>query len=232
MVDRAEVVTPPAHLHREYIPSEVVWFWKTTDTFGGLSNMARGFPMVVGGHPIASVEALYQALRFPHSPTIQGEILAASNAWLAKRAAQVHAQESRSDWRRVRVAIMRWCLKLKLGHSPTRFGALLDRTGVVPIVERSSRDTFWGAVAQPDGRLVGANVLGRLLMELRELCRRDGAMAFHSVPAPDGLDLHMLGAPILTTICAQPADTPLITQEQLALPTTPTPTSPARPRPT
>src|SRR2546426_7568195 len=38
----------------------------------------------------------------------------------------------------------------------------------ISIVEDSRKDDFWGAKASDEGTLVGMNVLGRLLMELRE----------------------------------------------------------------
>jgi restriction endonuclease S subunit len=41
-------------------------------------------------------------------------------------------------------------------------------TGDRSIVEDSRKDDFWGALPKDDGTLVGMNVLGRLLMELRE----------------------------------------------------------------
>ena len=34
-------------------------------------------------------------------------------------------------------------------------------------------DSFWGAKPLPDGTLIGCNVLGRLLMELRDSLRDD-----------------------------------------------------------
>jgi hypothetical protein len=48
---------------------------------------------------------------------------------------------------------------------------LLLSTGDRAIVEESTKDAFWGAKPQPDDELVGENVLGRLLMELREQLR-------------------------------------------------------------
>jgi hypothetical protein len=53
----------------------------------------------------------------------------------------------------------------------SNFGRLLLSTGERAIVEESTKDAFWGAKPQPDGVLVGENVLGRLLMELREQLR-------------------------------------------------------------
>jgi type I restriction enzyme S subunit len=66
---------------------------------------------------------------------------------------------------------MRWCLRSKLQNNWEKFGRVLERTGERPIVEESTKDAFWGARPNEDGLLVGMNVLGRLLMELRDQCR-------------------------------------------------------------
>jgi type I restriction enzyme S subunit len=63
---------------------------------------------------------------------------------------------------------MRWVLRLKLSMHWTQFSELLLSTGDKPIVEDSRKDDFWGAVPVDNTTLVGMNVLGRLLMELRE----------------------------------------------------------------
>jgi hypothetical protein len=66
----------------------------------------------------------------------------------------------------------------------TRFSELLLNTGDLPIVEQSRKDRFWGAVPV-EGKLVGANVLGRLLMELRETVRQGGQFFEVLPPVPE-----------------------------------------------
>ena len=66
---------------------------------------------------------------------------------------------------------MRWSLRVKLAQNQTTFGQLLLATGNKPIVEESAKDQFWGAKVQNGDALMGVNVLGRLLMELREQLR-------------------------------------------------------------
>ncbi len=62
---------------------------------------------------------------------------------------------------------MKWVLQIKLSQNIDTFGKLLLDTGNLPIVEESHKDTFWGAKKIND-KLEGLNILGRLLMELRE----------------------------------------------------------------
>ena len=145
-----------------------VVFLKTNEPFGGLSNMAGGYPLRVAGKRILTSEALYQACRFPHRPDIQSLIIEQKSPMAAKMKSKPHRHDSRLDWERVRIKIMRWCLQVKLAQNWRTFSELLLETGERPIVEESWRDVFWGAKATDCGTLVGMNVLGRLLMELRE----------------------------------------------------------------
>jgi hypothetical protein len=66
---------------------------------------------------------------------------------------------------------MRWCIRIKLTQNWVRFGTVLEKTGQKPIVEESMKDSFWGSKPSDDGVLLGMNVLGRLLMELRDQYR-------------------------------------------------------------
>jgi len=156
--------------HRE----EAIVFRKTKDEFGGLSNMATGFPMEVNGLRILTLEALYQSCKFPHSPAVQRLIIEQRSPMSAKMKSVKHQGRTRPDWDRVKVRIMRWCLRLKLAQNWLEFGRLLAATGDRPLVEESRRDAFWGARTVDGHTLAGINVLGRLLMELRaQLSLRD-----------------------------------------------------------
>ena len=170
---------------RRYCRDQAAVFLKTREGFGGLSNMAAGLPLHVNGADIRTAEALYQACRFPHRPDVQREILRQRSPMTAKMKSKRHRWDSRPDWSRVRVRVMRWCLEVKLAQNWETFAGLLKSTGDLPIVEESRRDDFWGA--RPDGEdlLVGMNILGRLLMELRNKAQKGGLEAFRFVPPPD-----------------------------------------------
>jgi ribA/ribD-fused uncharacterized protein len=157
---------------RLYRRDDVVAFRKTGEEFGGLSNMAPGFPILLHGHRIRTAEALYQACRFPHMPDVQRMILDEISPMTAKMRSKPFRDQSRPDWEAVRVPIMRWCLRVKLAANWSKFSRLLLETGDRPIVEDSRKDDFWGAKPDEDA-LEGRNVLGRLLMELREQLRAD-----------------------------------------------------------
>jgi type I restriction enzyme, S subunit len=180
---------------RRYERFESVVFRKTQETFGGLSNMAPGFPLDVAGVQIRTSEALYQACRFPHHPRVQRLIIDERSPMTAKMKSKPCRSQSRRDWDAIRVDVMRWCLRVKLAQNLDSFGELLLATDEKPIVEESRKDPFWGARPQEDGALVGRNVLGRLLMELREELRRQPE-AFLEVEPPDIAEFLLFGEPI------------------------------------
>lgn len=161
---------------RTYLRADCAVFRKTAEAFGGLSNMAPGFPVRVNGVRILTVEALYQACRFPHRPEVQRKIIEQHSPMTAKMVGKPYRNDSRPDWDRVRVKIMRWVLRLKLAMHWTQFSELLLSTGDQPIVEDSRKDDFWGAIPIDNTTLVGMNVLGRLLMELREEVKQGGEL--------------------------------------------------------
>lgn len=184
---------------RTYRRDEVVAFRKTGEAFGGLSNMAPGFPIQVFGRRVRTAEALYQACRYPHLPEVQRMILNESSPMTAKMRSKPYRGESRPDWERVRIPIMKWCLRVKLLYNWEKFSELLLETGDKPIVEDSRKDNFWGAKPCPDrDTLTGQNVLGRLLMELRDQLRND-PNPLRSV-APVRIEMFLLDGRSLPTI--------------------------------
>lgn len=175
---------------RRYDKLKSVVFLKTNQPFGGLSNMAGGFPIKINGIYIRTSEALYQSCRFPHRPEIQQLIIAQASPMTAKMKSKPYRHDSRPDWDQVRVKIMRWCLRIKLAQNWAKFSELLLATGDCPIVEESRRDVFWGAKLTDENTLVGINVLGRLLMELREEIKsvdRDSLLKVEPLTFPDFL---------------------------------------------
>jgi type I restriction enzyme, S subunit len=200
-------VTPHEQVRR-YDPRSSAVFLKTAERFGGLSNMAPGFPIVVNGVRFRTSEALYQACRFPALPEVQQLILTAMSPMTAKMRSKPFRAESRPDWDLVRVQIMRWCLRQKLQQNWPRFGSLLLSTGDAPIVEKKSRRSdYWSATEEQDGMLVGTNVLGRLLMELRDQLKSAGIGAFDRIDPPRIPDFLLLGETIETTFRRDAIDT-------------------------
>ncbi|NWO07529.1 MAG: NADAR family protein [Alteromonadaceae bacterium] len=203
MTLRSSKDQPEKSLLRTYIRSEVVVVYKTREAFGGLSNMASGYPLQVNGIRILTTEALYQACRYPHMLEVQRAIIGQHSPMTAKMKSKPHRKDSRPDWDEVRHKVMRWCLRVKLAQHYEKFGGLLLATRSQPIVEQSRKDDFWGAkLADKNGDiLVGQNVLGRLLMELREKLKGDTEGGLKVVPPLVIPDFVLLGKPIETVSC-------------------------------
>lgn len=153
--------------NRIYRKDNSIIFRKTNDNYGGLSNMASGFPINWAIIRIKSSEALYQSLRYPHRFDIQKEILMQSSPMTAKMISKKYYKESRKDWDEIKFKIMRFCLELKLINNWENFFWLLKSTDQKDIVEYVPNDQIWGAKDKVDF-FEGPNALGRLLMGLRE----------------------------------------------------------------
>lgn len=178
-----------------YKASECVTFYRNKDRFGGYSNMHPGFPLRINDLEIGTTEALYQMGRFPHRPDVQRIILAQTNGMAAKIALQEYKSDSRPDWTAVRVPVMRWTQEVKLAQHWSKFGALLDRSGDLPIVEMSPRDDFWGAKLIGD-QLVGRNELGEIITNLRERWRACASPEQFIVEPPPIPGFLILGNPV------------------------------------
>lgn len=154
--------------------NESVVFRATKDRWGGLSNMAAGYGLLVNGHLFRTSEALYQALRYTDDVSedgvlIQELIRQEKSPMAAKMVSKKYYGLTRDDWDFTRVKVMDWCLRAKLYAHWEKFGQLLLATGKLPIVEESHKDRFWGAVPLKGNNdvLEGENTLGHLLARLR-----------------------------------------------------------------
>lgn len=182
---------------RIYYRVESCIFKKNNDEFGGLSNMATKFPIIVNNVPIKTTEALYQACRFPHLPDIQKKIIEQKSPMTVKMVSKAHRNVSRADWNTVRLKIMKWCINIKLAQNFMTFGELLHSTGQKNIVENSQIDNFWGAIPNEDETIfTGKNALGRLLMELRQTYFSKECYSLLYIEPPKIEDFDFLGQPI------------------------------------
>ena len=160
----------------------VAYFCKVADPLGSLSNMANRHPIEIDGVSWPSTEAAYQAMRFPHRPDIQEAIRQEQNAFSAKTLAHKHKDETRKDWDDVKVQAMAYVITRKQDQSAV-FRRDLESTMGMDVVELSTKDGFWGA--QPRGAdLVGRDVLGGLLTQLREGARMDEMPPGTTMPTP------------------------------------------------
>lgn len=163
--------------------------------------MAGGYPLLVNDVRILTSEALYQACRYPHLPNVQRTIIQQTSPMTAKMKGKPYRSETRPDWEEVKYKIMRWCLRVKLAQNHQEFSRLLLATRGRDIVEQSMRDDYWGAKVTEDGEeLVGENVLGRLLMALRQRLIDDTPESLQSVEPLPIPDFTLFDRPITTVV--------------------------------
>jgi ribA/ribD-fused uncharacterized protein len=157
--------------------SKCIVIERNADEFGGMLNMHCGYPMEVNGVFFKSVEHLYQICRCPKNQDLQKRITENPSPLVAKWITKPHRSEGRKDWYQQKINFMRWCLHVKLACNYDTFGKLLDSTGNKTIVETSPDGNFWGGVPEDKTKkkspLVGYNVFGQLLMELRDEYRHN-----------------------------------------------------------
>ena len=164
---------------RIYNRDEACGFRFTKAPWGDFSNFAPlAAPIAAGPWTFATSEHLYQAAKFGAAPAVQRRIAAAPTAREAAAIGRGTADGLDPRWHEQRVNVMRWVLRLKREANAAAIDAALAATGERAIVEVSTRDPWWGAKPAGDSYR-GANVLGRLWMELRQQLR-DGDPAARS----------------------------------------------------
>jgi ribA/ribD-fused uncharacterized protein len=143
-----------------------ILFYAVADDYGAFSNFAP-YPITLDGKRWPTSEHYFQAQKF-EDPTVREAIRRVKSPMEAARTGRDRKHRLRRDWDSARVGIMREALRAKFTqHEDVR--ELLLSTGDATIVEHTERDDYWGEGG--DGS--GANMLGRLLMELREELRGD-----------------------------------------------------------
>lgn len=186
--------------NRTYRRSEAAVFYRTREKWGEFSNMAAHFPVFVNGVHFKTAEALYQACRFPHLPDVQKEIVRDPSPKGAKMVAKRCMEHSRPDFDDIKVPLMWWVLRVKLACNQLPFCKALRNSGNLAIVERTETDQFWGATETEEEacKLTGKNVLGRLLVLLRQSVADKGASVVADVKPPSIDGLLLYGKPIVT----------------------------------
>ena len=176
---------------RIYHRDEVCGFRFVRAPWGAFSNFAPlAAPIAAGPWTFATSEALYQAAKFGAAPAVQRRIARAPTARAAAAIGRGEKAGLDPDWNAQRVNAMRWVLRMKREANAADIDAALAATGERAIVEVSTRDAWWGAKPAGDSYR-GANVLGRLWMELRQQLR-DGDPAARAVTWTGRIDVGRL----------------------------------------
>lgn len=163
---------PQYDIIERYPAEQTVGFTSTAAEWGIFSNFAKT-PMVVNGVEFACVEQLFHYIRLNNEQERAKYMKLTPNMGLKMKAKAFKKRGvERSDWREIAVDVMRFCFNRKYQTSAEFREALAD-SGDRFIVEdesnRKRRPDSWGAVLDTaTGEYYGKNIMGRLLMELRE----------------------------------------------------------------
>ena len=150
----------------EYPADKCAPFCKVDGEWGIFGNFGRT-PLIVGGVVFKTSE-LFQLMKFKDADAVKAVYMAGNPKMTAKKWEKLCR---RDDWGTMIVDAMKYCLVTKYAQS-AGFRAELERSKGLFIVEdqttfkKINPDT-WGAKLH-DGKYVGPNLLGRLLMELRD----------------------------------------------------------------
>ena len=155
----------------DYPADKTAPFCKVDAEWGILGNFART-PLVVDGVPFECIEKLFQVMKF--ADTDSRKIIYGSKGQTIKMKAkhQHKAGVVRKDWPQIIVDVLKFCLMQKYEQSEA-FRKELERSKGLFIVEVQPNPirpaNTYSAQLSPDGKTwSGPNLMGRLLMELRD----------------------------------------------------------------
>jgi ribA/ribD-fused uncharacterized protein len=143
---------------------QVINFYSVSDEYGEFSNFA-GYSILLKGKRWPTSEHYFQAQKFK-DVSHQEKIRKAKTPMIAARLGRDRTKKLRRDWESVKVNIMREAVWAKFTQHDELRGMLLA-TEKAKLVESTTNDAYWG----DGGDGTGKNLLGRILMEVREKLR-------------------------------------------------------------
>ena len=156
---------------QEYPANKTAAFGKVAEEWGILGNFAPT-PIVVDGVSFDCTEKLFQVMKFKDEES--RKIIYAQKGQPIKMMAKHQEKVGvvREDWERIFIDAMKFCLMQKYTQSET-FKKELERSKGLFIVEQQANPRrpagAYSAKLSEDGKTwVGPNIMGRLLMELRD----------------------------------------------------------------
>jgi N-glycosidase YbiA len=152
-----------------------IMFYTANAPFGCFSNFSHhGFELDDLWWPTS--EHYFQAQKFTGT-THEELVRLAPSPKAAARMGRDRSRPLRTDWEAVKDDVMRRAVLRKFErHADLR--AVLLGTGDKEIIENSPSDSYWGCGA--DGQ--GKNMLGKILMETRDILRERAAKADAGAP--------------------------------------------------
>ena len=159
----------------EYDAESCAIICKVQDEWGIFCNFAKT-QLKVKDYTFNSSEELFQLMKFK-DPAVLKNIVAGITAndkksdAIKMTAKSYEKKYRREDWGRMVIDAMKFCLQTKYDQCEEFRNKLLESVGCYIIEDQTSfpkkSPDAWG-VKLRDGKYIGPNLLGRLLMELRD----------------------------------------------------------------
>ena len=159
---------------RTYYPEDYKWetypsnmcaiIHKTTEEWGILHNMATS-NIVIDGVTFKCSETLFQIMKFTDKEVVQDVYRRNNKKW----AIHWEKEYRREDWPQMIIDALKFCLQMKYEQC-AEFRKEIERSKGLFIVEDETgrKSTTYGVKLNKEGLYEGSNLLGRLLMELRD----------------------------------------------------------------
>lgn len=153
-----------------------IFFYSTNKPFGEFSNFWWA-AIDLDGRRWPTSEHYFQAAKFFRTdPAWSDMIRQAQTPMIAAQCGRSRAHPIDPDWEAMKDDVMRLALLAKFTQHPDLQSVLLS-TGDQELVEHTRNDRYWGDGASGTRRGSGRNMLGVLLMELRDMIRNDRVAA-------------------------------------------------------
>ena len=172
LVDFIKEYYPEWFGFKEYPAENTIAIGSVKEPWGLLGNFAPS-PIIVDGVSFDCTEKLFQVMQIA-DPDARRDIYSQPKNQRIKKRANHYKKvgAAREDWGRIFIDAMKFCLVQKFAQSET-FREELERSKGLFIVEKQANPLrqadAWSAKLTPDGKTwAGPNIMGRLLMELRD----------------------------------------------------------------
>lgn len=174
---------PEYYLWNEYPVDKCVAIRSVKDRWGVLGNFAPT-PLMVKGVLFSNSEQLFQMMKFSDKETLLSiyQSKGLPLKWAARKGEKNGLR--RDEWGSIVIDVMKFCLQTKYEQSDEFRSALNDTAGFFIVENQTNLKTTksgklkdadtWGVVRKEE-QYIGSNLLGRLLMELRD----NGKLDYH-----------------------------------------------------
>ena len=155
----------PAYYKWETYPADrCACIRKTTDEWGVLHNMAAT-PLSVEGVSFKCCETLFQLMKFKEEEVVTDVYRRNNKKWAQHWEKQGRRRE---DWGMMIVDALKFCLQTKYEQSEAFRQELARSKGLYIVEDETGRKSTSYGVRRNGNCYEGSNLLGRLLMELRD----------------------------------------------------------------